>query len=341
MPLEAVRAIAAREGLVILAITAEAPRRLVVACGGTMSRDAFLKRASLVAYAAFQSYAAPVEVVFEHRQGGAIQRCRVRRPDLEAYLDRRLSPSAFQARLAYQQEGPGVRIPPPPVIVAQPVLPLPAPSQSTAPVAHGESSEPAPAEEPPVVSSATPQPLAVATAPPPAAMASSPAPPTEAASPAPFASSRPNGPSGDWRAGYALGAGRVPLDAWVLEFNRPVLPSLDVRPGVWMIGAFTPTTLRGLPGATEGAALALDLLATSRRVVGPTSPSFEGGFGARATVIQGPGGGIHPAAHLRIGARWHMASVSMRYPLLSAAGDPTASWDASIGLMWPYAGGGD
>jgi hypothetical protein len=339
MPLEAVRAIAAREGLVILAIAAEAPRRLVVTCGGTMTREIFLKRASLVAYAAFQSYAAPLEVVFEHRQGGATQRCRVRRPDLEAYLDGRLSRSVFQARLAYQQEGPGVRIPPPPVIVASPVLPPSAASQSPEPVAQEESPVPAPSLEPPIAFS--PQPLASGTASPPAAAAPPAPPPIEAASPAPLSLPRPHGPSGDWRAGYALGAGRVPLDAWVLEFNRPVLPSLDVRPGVWMIGAFTPSTLRGLPGATEGAAMALDLLATSRRAVGPTSPSFEGGFGARATVVQGPGGGIYPAAHLRIGARWHMASVSLRYPLLSAPGDPTASWDASIGLMWPYAVGGD
>jgi hypothetical protein len=339
--LEAVRAIAAREGLVILAIAAEAPRRLVVTCGGTMTREVFLKRASLVAYAAFQSYAAPVEVVFEHNQGGATQRCRVRRPDLEAYLERRLSRSEYQARLAYQQEGPGIRIPPPPVIVAPPEVPSPVASLPPAPLAQDGSLAPAQTPAPAASSPAPQQPLAAATTPFPAATALPAAPPTEVASPAAPASPRAQGPAGDWRAAYALGAGRVPLDAWVLEFNRPLLPSLDVRPGVWMIGAFTPATLRGQPGATEGAAMALDLLATSRRVVGPASPSFEGGFGARATVIQGPGGGIHPAAHLRVGARWQMASVSLRYPLLSAAGDPTASWDVSIGLMWPYAGGGD
>jgi hypothetical protein len=138
-----------------------------------------------------------------------------------------------------------------------------------------------------------------------------------------------------------LASGRTPLDAWVLEFNRPLLPSLDVRPGVWMIGAFTPAALRAAPGLTEGAAMSVDVLATSRRVQGPEAVSFEGGLGARATVIQGPSGGVYPAAHLRVGVRWQRASVSLRYPLLAGGTDPTAAWDASFALTWPYAGGTD
>ncbi|MEB3330720.1 MAG: hypothetical protein VKQ33_15955 [Candidatus Sericytochromatia bacterium] len=394
LPLEAVRAMAAREGMVILAITAEAPRRLVVACGGTMTRDVFLKRASLVAYAAFQSYAAPVEVVFEHSQGRGAQRCRVRRSDLDAYLGRRLSRAEYQARLAYQQEGPGVRIPPPPS------MPVPAPARPTAhlpgtaaaglgsvavrpaaPPTPGPgpavTGSPAPAPTPSAAVSASPVPTpmaAVSASPvltPAATVSASPVlTPAAAASASPVATAgatnqpvdrvsgdpsgvaplrapeavpareatRPSGLAGDWRVGYALGAGRAPLDAWVLEFNRPVLPSLDVRPGLWMIGAFTPSTLRGVAGATEGAAMSIDLLATSRRVVGPATPAFEGGLGARATLIQGSAGGIYPAAHLRVGARWHMMSASLRYPLLAPAGDPTAMWDVSLGLMWPDAG---
>ena len=152
--------------------------------------------------------------------------------------------------------------------------------------------------------------------------------------PRPGAELPPEIPS-EWRASYALGLGTRVYDALTLEYARPVLPSLDLRPSIWMIGGLAPGSLLSRSAGTiDGVSLAFDLLGTGHRLAGANDVSFEGGVGLRAAVLQGATTGVWPATHLRVGTRWRAWNLSLRYPLLARPGDPTAIWDVSVGYHW-------
>jgi len=346
LPLQAVKAVAAREGLLITSVYAEAPRRLVVLCEGPLGRALFLRRASLVAFAAFQSWAAPVEVVFEHSHQGVLQRCRVRKPDLDAYVNDRIGRAEYDRRLAYQVERLGVSVPPPPPFPATALSPIPSLTTSPSPVASAPpvavssasvapSTSPSPAVSPSPLTESESAVVARTPVPSPNFFITPPPASTEiAAVPRPGAELPPEPPS-EWRAGYALGLGTGVYDALSLEYARPILPSLDLRPSFWMIGGLAPRSLFSRSASTiDGVSLAFDLLGTGHRLAGASDVSFEGGVGLRAAVLQGATTGVWPATHLRVGTRWRSWNLSLRYPLLARPGDPTAIWDVSVGYHW-------
>lgn len=385
LPLQAVKAVAAREGLVITSVYAEAPRRLIVLCAGPMDKALFLKRASLVSFAAFQSWAAPVEVVFEHTHLGVTQRCRVRQADLEAYLKERISRQEYDRRLVYQRDRAGQELPPPPPL---PVVAA-TPSESPSPSISASSPAPQRTYSPPAVSgaprvsappaSAVPSGAPRVPAPPASAVPSAaprvPSPPaatplsaapsaippdtraTAVPTPNFFATPPPVTPEppavlrpgadfprqapGEWRAAYVLGLGGSYFDALSLEHSRSLLPTLDIRPNIWMVGGLAPRTLLSRnPSSIDGVSLALDLMGTGHRMARAGEVSFEGGVGIRASVLQGATSGLWPATHLRVGARWRSLSLGMRYPLLARPGDPTALWDVGLGYHWSTPGAG-
>ncbi|MEB3198753.1 MAG: hypothetical protein VKP62_16270 [Candidatus Sericytochromatia bacterium] len=150
------------------------------------------------------------------------------------------------------------------------------------------------------------------------------------------------GGASEWRAAYGLGVGKTLYDALSLEYTRPVLSSLDLRPSIWMLGGLTPFSLfRRSASSLDGVSIALDLLGTSQRLARPHELAYEAGVGVRASVLQGATSGVWPATHLRVGARWESLSVSLRYPLLARPGDPTATWDVLVGWLWQQGGSPD
>ncbi|MEB3284164.1 MAG: hypothetical protein VKN33_02630 [Candidatus Sericytochromatia bacterium] len=386
LPLQAVKAVAAKEGLAITSVYAEAPRRLIVLCKGPMDRALFLKRASLVAFAAFQSWAAPVEVVFEHTHDHVIQRCRIRHSDLHAYLKDQITRDEYDRRIAYRRERPE-EIPSPPenFTVTRETPGTPAPTVAAAeeqPSPPVVSRAPSPVQggtlRPRISSKIEPENVAlkqdvpgVLRESPPglsdlpevgsSEASSGPSPdtagrletsrPDRNSKPSFFTTPAPSTPAaatvvsetsslprqfpGEWRASYGMALGGSFFDMLSLEYGRTLLPTLDLRPSIWMIGGLAPKTLftRSVD-SLDGVSLAFDLLATGHRTQSGEDINFEGGVGVRAAVLQGATSGLWPATHLRVGGRWRSLSLGLRYPLLARPGDPTAIWDLSIGYHW-------
>ncbi len=330
-----VRASARREGLAVVAVRPAGPGELRVACGGALAREAFLKRASLVAYAAFRDEPALRAIVFEHAFGGSRQVIRVGASDLADYLADRIPRPEYHRRVTREHPSPprsgptslrppagkAVRLPAPPALPrpAVPVpLPMPAPDLPLSQAPHeGRGGRPAPH---PV---ALPLPAAIA----PPAVAPTPVTPF-AVPPA----------TTDVSFAWSLGLGRAAYDAYTVEYDHAVLPTLSVRPALWILSGFSPLNRMAGPSAgMDGLSAAVDVVGSTRKQVGPAGLALEGGLGLRATALQSAPG-AWPAAHLRVGARWQALGLAMRYPLLARGGDPTATWEASLGLAWSFGG---
>jgi hypothetical protein len=135
--------------------------------------------------------------------------------------------------------------------------------------------------------------------------------------------------------GLALGGSR--FDAFQLEYAHPVLSTLDLRPSIQIISGFSPVNfLNGASRPADGLSFACDLMGTTRQHPGWGGLAFEGGLGARVASVQGTAGGTWPAMHLRMGMRWAGLTAGMRYPLLHAGGDPTGTWEATLGYSVPF-----
>jgi hypothetical protein len=137
-----------------------------------------------------------------------------------------------------------------------------------------------------------------------------------------------------------VGLGRGGYDAFAFDYGHALLPTLEVRPSLWIISNFSPMAQMGGGARFEGFSGALDLMGTTRNQVGLNGLALEGGIGVRGALLRGAdlAGGVWPASHLRVGARWKALVLAMRYPLLGRAGDPTATWEASVGGSWPLGG---
>jgi hypothetical protein len=297
--LERLQAIAAQEGLPVKLIRAAGPKRLLVRSEEPLAKDAFIKRASLLAYYAFNRLPQAVEAIaFENAHGGIKQTCAIAAADHAQYLQDRITKTEYERRLAYRQDG--------------------APAPATAPTVA----------LPPIPRPALPSGGAVAV----------PAVPQRPAAPA-----VPSAPSGPLAVGltplvgFAYGLGGT-YDSYMVEYGHPVLATLDARPSLQIVSPFSPVTfMAGAGRPVEGLSLACDLMGTTRQTPGVQGLSFEGGLGARVGTWQGATlpGGMWPAMHLRLGMRWHALAVGMRYPLMTRAGDPSAGWEANIGIGVP------
>ena len=318
---KAVRASARREGLGVTAIRQAGAGELVVACGGALPRDAFLKRASLVAYAAFQGVPSLRAIVFEHAHGSARQTIRVGQGDLTAYLADRIPRDEYHRRLAYRAPtAPAAPRPAARPPLDPPPLPLPALPAPARPAGPGLPDAARPGLAPRAGQPALLLPAAGALPGP--------------AAPIAAVAARAN----DVTFAWALGLGRATYDAYAVEYDHPVMPSLSLRPALWIMSGFSPLNRLNAPGgAMDGLSGALDLVGSTRPQVGPGGVALEGGLGLRAmSLLAAPG--MWPAAHLRVGARWQALGLTMRYPLLNRGGDPTATWEASLGLAWAFGG---
>lgn len=373
---DAVRASARRESLAVTAIRPVGPTELVVACGGKLGRDAFVKRASLVAFAAFRGQPTLETIVFEHADGAARQTIRVGEADLAAYLADRIPRAEYQRRLAYRASGPATPAvasarPAQPVVLinpakapakaapvaaapraATPLPPVPALPRTAAPVALPAvptvaALPPAPKARGPVKPPAfPPQVVPIPDVPLPGTPhgerggrpATAPAglslPVAEPVAAAPATPAVPA--ATDVTFAWSLGLGRAAYDAYTVEYDHALLPTLSVRPSLWILSGFSPINRLGGAGM-DGLSGAVDLVGSTRQQVGPAGLALEGGLGLRATTLLAASG-AYPAAHLRVGARWQALGLAMRYPLLTRGGDPTATWEASLGLAWSFGG---
>jgi hypothetical protein len=288
--LDRVQSVARQEGLPLATIRLSGSQRLQLASAEAMPRQAFLKRAGLLAYVVFKRLPSRVtEIEFSNRHAGGEQNCRIARKDFELYLKDGITKVEYERRLAYHERSALPSLPAPPPLPALPTLQLPV------------ISAPAPAHLP---------------------VASAPAAPKLATLLA-------------LSYGLALGGGR--FDAYQLEYGHPLLDTLDVRPSVQMISAFSPLNyMAGSGRSVDGLSFGCDLLGTTRQHPGVAGLSFEGGLGARLASLQGPNAGTWPAMHLRAGLRWGPVSAGVRYPLLRRDQDPTGTWEAMLGLSAPF-----
>lgn len=313
--LERLQALAAQEGLPIKTMRLTGPKRLTIRSEEAMTREAFIKRASLLAYFVFNRLPSEVEhIAFENQQANMTQTCAIRAADHASYLKDAISKAEYEKRLSYRQDGgtyaAGAAVAPPSLPTLRPVAALPA----VAPALPNRAL-PVPVLPRPDVRLETPAPA-------PAARVGL----TPALTLNPLVG-----------FGYGLGVGGGRYDAYMVEYGHPVLPTLDVRPSLQIISPFSPINFMAGPARPiDGLSLACDLLGTTRQAPSVHGLSFEGGLGARVGTWQGTANaGLWPALHMRLGMHWHALSVSMRYPLLNRGGDPTAGWDASIGVGMP------
>lgn len=313
--LERLQALAAQEGLPIKTMRLTGPKRLTIRSEEAMTREAFIKRASLLAYFVFNRLPSEVEhIAFENQQANMTQTCAIRAADHASYLKDAISKAEYEKRLSYRQDGgtyaAGAAVAPPSLPTLRPVAALP-PAAPALP----NRALPVPVLPRPDVRLETPAPA-------PAARVGL----TPALTLNPLVG-----------FGYGLGVGGGRYDAYMVEYGHPVLPTLDVRPSLQIISPFSPINFMAGPARPiDGLSLACDLLGTTRQAPSVHGLSFEGGLGARVGTWQGAANaGLWPALHMRLGMHWHALSVSMRYPLLNRAGDPTAGWDASIGVGMP------
>lgn len=291
--LERLQAIAAQEGLPVKLIRAAGPKQLLVRSEEPLAKDAFIKRASLLAYYAFNRLPQAVDSIsFENAHGGIKQTCAIAATDHAQYLQDRITKTEYERRLAYRQDGaPAVALPP----IPRPALP-----------SGGAVAVPTLPQRPTAPAPAVPAagPLAVGLTP---------------------------------LVGFAYGLGGS-YDSYMVEYGHPLLATLDARPSLQIVSPFSPVNfMAGAGRPVEGLSMAIDLLGTTRHQPGAQGLSFEGGLGARVGTWQGATlpGGVWPALHLRLGMRWHALAVGMRYPLFSRAGDPSAGWEANVGIGMP------
>lgn len=312
--LDRLQAIAQQEGMPIKTIRCTGPRRLVIRTEEPIDREAFVKRASLIAYFVFHRMPTEVEAIaFENSLGEVSQACTIKATDHTLYLQDRISKAEYDRRLGYRQTGgvatsAAVMAPLPVSAGAAPSVPT-LPSMPSLPtvipvIPSGSTSEVKPA----VVAS----PLKTVIGPTP-----------HLASMLGFA--------------YGLGVGGG-YDAYQVEYGHPLLTTLDVRPSLQIISPFSPVNfMAGAARPMEGLSLACDMLGTTRQAPNAAGFAFEGGLGARMGLWQGPNvGGLWPAMHLRVGVRWHALSLGMRYPLLRRDNDPTGGWEANLGFSMPF-----
>lgn len=277
-----IQEVAAQEGLPVKTIRQAGPAKLQVASEGALSREAFIKRASLLAYFVFDRLKSPVtEIEFRNVEGQAEQACRIKVEDYRLYLQDRITRDEYERRLGYldaatampkKPSPPAIKLPPTPEVRAI-KAPIPAPRSLWSPLVG-------------------------------------------------FA--------------YGLGLNGGSYDAYQIEYGHPILRTLDVRPSLQIISPFSPVNFLGA-GPMQGLSLAGDLLGTTRHDVGASGLSFDGGLGMRVAMLQDASAqtALWPALHLRLGLRWHAATVTMRYPLFSRGGDPTAGWEAGFGVSMP------
>lgn len=312
--LERLQTLAAAEGLPIKTMRLTGPKRLTIRSEETMTREAFIKRASLLAYFVFNRLPSEVEqIAFENQQATVTQTCAIRAADHASYLKDAISKAEYEKRLAYRQDGgayaAGAAVAPPPSLptlrpialapAVPPVLPNRALPVPVLPRPDLRPETPAPAARVGLTPAVTLNPLV--------------------------------------GFGYGLGVGGGRYDAYMVEYGHPVLPTLDVRPSLQIISPFSPINFMAGPARPiDGLSVACDLLGTTRQDPSVHGLSFEGGLGARVGTWQGTANaGLWPALHMRLGMRWHALSVAMRYPLLNRGGDPTAGWDATVGVGMP------
>lgn len=303
--LERIQTIARQEGMPIKSIRIAGPMRLHVGSEGALNREAFIKRASLLAYYVYDRLGSPIEEIeFRNVQASGDQVCRIRAADYRLYLKDKITRAEYEKRIRYEVAGKAAVKPPVPLKPpAVPPVSLPVP-QAPQPVAA------------PVVPAAPVLPV-VRTEP-----------------PAPVAPGW--APMFGFAYGVRMNGGSY--DAYHLEYGHPVLKTLDVRPGLQIISAFSPINFTTpSPRPLEGLAAGVDLLGTTRQAPNAAGVSFDGGLGARLATLQGSAGKgeLWPAMYLRLGVRWHLLAIGMRYPLLHRTGDPTSGWEGSFGLSMP------
>lgn len=318
--LDRVEAAAKHEGLPLSGIRVAGAHRLQLVSSEALPRTAFLRRASLLAFVVFKRIPTRVqEIEFTNRHGNSEQTCRIVRADFETYLRDRIAKAEYERRLGYHEThlavaspaavGGALPLPPLPPLPALPpsdalTLPRFPGLPAGLPGLPGSTSAPRPAPGGHPASAVTPAVAPLATL---------------------------LGLS----YGLALGGGR--FDGFQLEYGQPLLSSLDLRPSVQIISPFSPVNyFAGSTQATEGLSFGCDLMATTRQHPGAGGLAFEGGLGARMASLQGDYAGSWPAMHLRVGVRWWGLSLGMRYPLLHRDGDPTATWEASLGYAVPF-----
>lgn len=308
--LDSLGAVAKTEGLP-LSQARSAGTRVELSSLAVMDRASFVRRASLVAYVIFRRLMPPVQevVVSAKLPGGATQRLRIRRPDLEGYLSDRLSRSAYEDRIAYATEAAA-----PPGF-----LPLPEASAPPDPSPYPAWSGPF-ASAPPSV-----------------------APSPKASSEATALDWRPFSPAGAPLVafGYSLGLSPNRYDAWTMEYGHPLQAWLDARAGVMALSSFSPLNAwAGAARPVDGLAVNLDLMGTTRQAPGPWGMALEAGLGARVVHGSALGGaplGPLASSSLRLGWRWQGLVVGLRYPLWRRADDPGASWEVGVGYALPFA----
>jgi hypothetical protein len=296
--LDKLQAIAKKEGLPLAGVRLAARQSLRLTSAEALPRAAFLKRAGLLAFVVFKRMPSKVQAIeFSNLQGGGEQSCRIARADFEAYLADKIAKPEYERRIAYHESG----LAPAPLPELRSVVQLPV-------------LRPLPILAPQPIAGDAPRPIIPH------------APTPVVAVPATMLG---------LSYGLAIGGGR--FDAFQLEYGHPVLPSLDLRPSIQIISGFSPLNyLNGTSRPADGLSFACDLMGTTRQHPGWGGLAFEGGLGARVASVQGTAAGNWPAMHLRLGARWMGLTAGMRYPLLHAAGDPTGTWEATLGYSVPF-----
>lgn len=316
--LDRLQAIAQQEGMPIKTIRCTGPRRLVIRTEEPIDREAFVKRASLIAYFVFHRMPTEVEAIaFENTLGAMSQACTIKATDHTLYLQDRISKAEYDRRLGYRQTGGEATS-------ANVMAPLP--------VSAGTATAPTMPALPSMPSLPTVIPVIPSGAAPEAKPAAGASPLKTLIGPTPHLATM---------LGFAYGLGvGASYDAYQVEYGHPVLPTLDVRPSLQIISPFSPVNfIAGAARPMEGLSLACDMLGTTRQAPNAAGFAFEGGLGARLGLWQGPSvSGLWPAMHLRVGVRWQALTLGMRYPLLRRDNDPTGGWEANVGFSMPFGG---
>ncbi|MDB5097247.1 MAG: hypothetical protein JWM80_1668 [Cyanobacteria bacterium RYN_339] len=298
--LDRLQAIARKEGMPLAGVRVAGQQRLLLSSTEDLPRSAFLKRAGLLAFVVFKRLPTKVQAIqFTNRHAGGEQNCRILRTDFEAYLGDTITKPEYERRVGYREEGMVPLAHGPATLPGIPLAPVMRPLQLLAPLPiAGDAPRPAIPRAPIPVVAAAPTLLGLS-------------------------------------YGLALGGGRY--DAYQLEYGHPMLPSLDLRPSIQIISGFSPVNfMNGASRPADGLSFACDLMGTTRQHPGWGGLAFEGGLGARVASVQGTSAGTWPAMHLRLGLSWSGLNVGMRYPLLHAGGDPTGTWEASLGYSVPF-----
>jgi hypothetical protein len=324
--LDKLQFVARKEGLPLATIRLAGPHKLQLASHEVLPRAAFLKRAGLLAFVVFNRLPSKVEEIqFTNRSAGSEQSCHIGRADFNRYLRDGISKAEYERRLTYREQidlaavsslpTGGERVSAPPSL---PVPPLPDVPETQLPALP--PLRPLPSFQGLLpTSKAQTMPNSMTNAGVPLAVG-------------------PGVPSLNLLAfNYGIALGGARFDAFQLEYARPILPTLDIRPSVQIISGFSPLNyMGGTSRIVDGLSFACDLLGTTRQHPGAGGLAFEGGIGARMATLSGASGGTWPALHLRMGARWQGLSLGMRYPLLHRDSDPTGTWEATVGYSVPF-----